>query len=316
MFLLITVLEKKNMGEGHMKTSITEEKLQIILITYNREKHVKRTFDAIFADSSPVRGCDILVLDNNSTDGTGKYVKELMRSHPRLSYRKNKYNLGGCGNIARAMESAEKEYYWIISDDDLYDWSSWLETEDAMTRDEDVIIIARYGLPDAMKDNIATQLLQATFVPGSIVKTALLNDVVMRNVMDNIYTLFPHLCPLISLLNQKKKFYVVSKGIVDNGWDRATTDSSYTRGLNSNDLFPKTVKMSWMLGYAGICSGIQDKTTHESVFVNGFRDGFDKFCEWVNKKYNSKEDYLIIEELAMALSEEHRAIFRKRIATN
>ena len=30
-----------------MKTRITEEKLQIILITYNREKHVKRTFDAI-----------------------------------------------------------------------------------------------------------------------------------------------------------------------------------------------------------------------------------------------------------------------------
>ena len=107
-----------------------------------------------------------------------------------------------------------------------------------------------------------------------------------------------------------------SKGIVDNGWDRETTDSSYTRGLNCNDLFPKTVKMSWMLGYVGICSGIQDKTTRECVFINGFRDGFDKFCEWVAKKYDNKEDYLIIEELAMALSEEHRTLFRKRIAIN
>lgn len=37
------------------------------------------------------------------------------------------------------MESATKEYYWILGDDDFYDFKDWQKVEDAINRGEKVI---------------------------------------------------------------------------------------------------------------------------------------------------------------------------------
>ncbi|MDR1123783.1 MAG: glycosyltransferase, partial [Elusimicrobiota bacterium] len=175
-----------------------KDKLQIILITYNRKKYVERTFNQLFAGDSPIKDYDILVLDNNSDDGTAEYVQKVMIERKNLKYHKNKYNLGLSGNIAKALETANKEYLWIICDDDLYDWNNWSEVESAINKGEELLCVARYILPNDKKDDPAYQLFQMTFLPASIFKTDLLNDTVMMNTFSNIYTLFPHLCPIIS----------------------------------------------------------------------------------------------------------------------
>jgi len=294
---------------------VTEEKLHIILITYNRDKYLTRTLDTVLADDSPVKGCDILIIDNNSSDDTRSHVANIMKAHPNVTYRKNKYNVGISGNIAKAMEAADKEYYWILADDDVYDWSNWFEVDHAMSRGEDIIIIARYAISDALKHNVASQMLQCTFVPGSIVRTSLLNDTVMRNVVDTVDTLFPHLCPIIRQINRKKDIYVISKGIVDNGMD-GVVDISYTRGQNRDELFKRTIKMTWHLGYAGICTGLNDKVVREEVFMLGIDyilGDFDKFLEHVEKTISDEDSAPLLEELALALNDEYRTIFRQRL---
>jgi len=295
--------------------TITEEKLQIILITYNRENYLKRTLEAIIANDSPVKGCDILVLDNNSSDGSGDIVAEKIKSYPNISYKKNKYNVGLAGNIAKAMEAAEKEYYWIIADDDKYDWSAWTEVENAIAAEEDMIMIARYLLPEDEKDDYSKQMGQFTFVPGAIIKTNLLDDTLMRNVFDSVYTLFPHLWPMISLINKKKKIFVISKGIVDNGMD-GTADYSYIRGQKRKELFKRTIKMTWILGYATVCQAIRTSEIREETFINGvniIHGGFDNFCQFVMHNYYEDEDTPFIEEFMAVLNEENQAIFKKRI---
>ena len=78
-----------------------KDKLQIILITYNRENHVRKTFEQFFFKDSPVYYCDFIVQDNNSTDNTKKFVEEFAKEHSNVKYTRNKYNLGISGTIDR-----------------------------------------------------------------------------------------------------------------------------------------------------------------------------------------------------------------------
>ena len=101
------------------------DKLGITIITYNRAPLLKRTLTTILSDDSPVRDCYIIVQSNNSSDETSEVVKTLQSMHPNLSYRENPYNIGLSGNICKAMELADKEYHWILCDDDRFDWQNW-----------------------------------------------------------------------------------------------------------------------------------------------------------------------------------------------
>ena len=85
------------------------DKLEIIIVTYNRERYLRRTLETFLAAASPVKGCRIVVLDNNSDDGTRETSLAFAASHPNVEYRRNPHNLGIAGNIVKGMEIAEKE---------------------------------------------------------------------------------------------------------------------------------------------------------------------------------------------------------------
>ena len=246
-----------------------KDRLQIILITYNRAKFVKQTFDRFFYEGSPVYDYDFLVLDNNSSDNTAEVVAEFAKTHPNIKYSKNRYNLGISGNIAKAMEIAEKDYVWIIGDDDKFDFSNWGEVEQAISNNEEIIIVSRYGIPDGCENNIPMQVGMLTFITGGIYKTSLYNDTTMRNTFDNIFTLFPHLVPVMQAINDNKKMYVVRKAISANGMDEEEKDCSYVRGYQNENLCLRTRTMNWWIGYANICQMIKDKDLAYKVFLNG-----------------------------------------------
>lgn len=293
-----------------------KNKLQIILITYNREKHVKKTFEQLFAENSPIKDYELLVLDNNSTDGTEKFVKQFRQQHKNIKYSKNRYNVGLSGNIAKAMEIADKEYVWIICDDDNYDFSNWSEVESAIENEEDAICVARYALSDENKDKVESQLSQMAFVPAIILKTSVLSDTIMRNVFDNVYTLFPHICPLVSLINHNKSIYVVDKAIVDNGMVVDETDVSYTRGTESSELYPKVSKMSWISGYANICSALKDEGLRQkamTVAINSkdIHNGFDNFCASMYIWYFIGGNWSLLMDVFSQLSPVQRTILLK-----
>ena len=288
-----------------------DDKLQIILITYNRQEHLRKTFEQILCDTSPIKNFDILILDNNSNDKTKDVADDFARNHPKIKYQKNKYNLGISGNIAKAMEMADKEYFWIICDDDKYDFSNWSEVETAVNNGEDAICVARYAIENQHKNDVAYQLLQMTFVPAIILKTAVLNDTVIRNSFDNIYTLFPHICPIVQLINQNKSIYTINKAIVDNGMDILSTDCSYTRGLKVDDLYQRTKTMTWIVGYANICSAIKDTNLkHRAMNVGiSYKDtcgGFKALCRSINSIYLDQKNWMHIVDLYLQLDDEGR----------
>ena len=188
-----------------------QNELEIIIITYNRKKYLQLTFEKLLEENSPVKNCQITVLDNNSTDDTRDYTESLKETHSNIRYIKNKYNVGGNANIAKAIELAEKKYFWILGDDDKYDWDNWDEVEQAINDEHDCIVVAQ-----GFKNPTFThRVKQCIFLSGCIYKTSIIDNNVMKNVYDAISDFCPHAPLFCKVLNdENKSFYYIKASLL------------------------------------------------------------------------------------------------------
>ena len=193
---------------------MSDDILEIFLITYNRRDYLEVTLNKIFSENSPLKKYTINILDNNSNDGTDILCKKFAGEYSNLNYIKNKKNVGLAGNICKAMEYAQKKYFWILCDNDELDFTAWDEVEQAMQEDNDLIILCRDYYEDEKKCFEAFVLNQLTFLPGGIYKTEHLSDNVMSYTVSDTHTVLPHLPLGCVIINKKGKIKLVSKSIV------------------------------------------------------------------------------------------------------
>ncbi len=87
----------------------------VIVPTYNEKENVKKIIQAIFA--LPLE-FDILIIDDNSPDGTASIVKELQKEYPQLHLLERKGKLGlGTAYIAGFKWAISKHYEFIFEMD-------------------------------------------------------------------------------------------------------------------------------------------------------------------------------------------------------
>lgn len=92
-----------------------------VVVTYNRKQLLSECLEALINQSAP---CDILIIDNASTDGTDIYVKELAASKSHSSrqifYHNTGSNIGGAGGFSLGVKMGYQkgyEYLWLMDDD-------------------------------------------------------------------------------------------------------------------------------------------------------------------------------------------------------
>ena len=276
------------------------DKLGIVITTYNRSAFLKRTLNALLADDSPVKNCQITVQDNRSSDDTPNVVREFQAHHTNLHYRVNPYNLGISGNICKAMELADKEYHWNLGDDDYFNWQNWKEVETEIDNNTSVICVSNYIIPKQNMTRVDYQLLQMSFMPSIIIRTDLYTDTTIRNSFDNIFTLFPHLVPIITFLNTDGKIHVVSKEIVINGGD-PRTDYSYLRGARPDIIFNRSRTMTWIVGYANIIANLNDRKLARQCFNTAIRvaiTGYYAFLSQCLFAFRGRENMMQLADLS------------------
>lgn len=278
------------------------DKLGIVITTYNRAEHLKRTLATLLADNSPVKDCQITVQSNHSSDETPNVVRSLQVAHPNLLYRENPYNLGISGNICKAMELADKEYHWNLCDDDRFDWQDWGEVEHEINSKTPVICASNYMIPEKYRERVDYQLGQMGFVPAIIIRTELYTDTTIRNSFDNIFTLFPHLVPIVSFLNVGGKIHVISHEVVTNGMEPGT-DCSYLRGARPDIIFHRSRTMTWMVGYSNILANLTDRKLARQSFHtviagdHSFRSGYYAFLSQCLFSFRGRENRMQLEDL-------------------
>lgn len=281
-----------------------KNKLDIFLVTFNRKDKLCKTLEAIFSKSSPIKDFDITILDNNSDDGTSELIDKYCEHHSNIKHIRHNRNIGANANIARCYELTTKEYMWILCDDDIYDWSSWNEVEEAVISNKEMIVVAKYAIKKNTKINL---IVQATYVPSMIINTSILDDTCIRNIYDNIYTMYVQLVPVVMYLNLGKDFFVINgNSIVDNpndyGKEIKTYDSceQYHRGVeDSSKMYFRNKTMSQNVGFVNVIEPLQDKKLKKELlnncldvalhFFHPFSKEFIHFADiWVNMSKSTK----------------------------
>lgn len=251
-----------------MIPTTTTDKLEIVLPTYNRKERLARTLNQLLANDSPVRDCKLTILDNCSDDGSSDLICETVARFNNVTHIRRNRNVGANVNVATAYEIANKEYLWILCDDDAYDFTAWNEVESAIERGESLILVSKYVLDIKSKGLYlqASILSQASFVPATIYKTDFITDSLVRTIYNFEYTMYPQLVAVIDALNKGRNFYVLrGEDIVINGDNYGLTIgpmvscANYIRGASATDLPYKDVHMSQLSGVFTCYGLIKDK---------------------------------------------------------
>lgn len=93
-----------------------EQNIAAVVVTYNRKELLVQCIEHILNQQDIF--CDVLVVDNASTDGTAQWVQSIPDS--RVRYRNTGANLGGAGGFHFGLQWAVKagyDYVWIMDDD-------------------------------------------------------------------------------------------------------------------------------------------------------------------------------------------------------
>ncbi len=95
-------------------------KFSIVITTYNRLNLLKRAINSALNQSIP---CEIVVVDDNSSDGTQEYVTTLKRklsvtSEKTIVYHRNQSNLGHSQSVNAGVSLASCEWIKPLDDDD------------------------------------------------------------------------------------------------------------------------------------------------------------------------------------------------------
>ena len=91
-----------------------------VIVTYNRKKLLQECVDALLNQTIK---CDILIIDNNSIDGTEDFVKSIISNEDKSSkifYHNTRKNIGGAGGFSLGVKKGTLygyKYLWIMDDD-------------------------------------------------------------------------------------------------------------------------------------------------------------------------------------------------------
>jgi hypothetical protein len=278
------VLHNKNIN---LSEKTLEDIFEIMIVTYNREKELKRTLRCLFANGCPVRNVQITILNNASTDNTDKICGDYVHSYSNIKYIKHPKNIGGNANVCRAFEIASKEYVWVLADDDHYNWFYWSDIYEAMQDGYDCIFTTLVNLSRVVGDG--SILYETTFLPGCIYRTDWITSDVLQGMYSNIYTLLPHVTISLAILKNKGRFYIPCNQVVyqpSKIEDRPEIASeNYTRGQN-NYFSPHTEGKYWEIGFLNMIS-ILDTDTQEKILSDLFKlyGGKEEYVDFLIKNY-------------------------------
>ena len=100
-----------------MKKVSNDKKVVAVIVTYNRKGLLKECINALLKQD--YNNCDILIVDNASTDGTKEFISKELKIK-KVHYVNTGSNLGGAGGFNFGMREAYNmgyDYFWIMDDD-------------------------------------------------------------------------------------------------------------------------------------------------------------------------------------------------------
>ncbi|MBR2864527.1 glycosyltransferase [Candidatus Saccharibacteria bacterium] len=109
----------------------SEPLVTAVVVTYNRKELLAEAIQALL--SQDYTNCNILIIDNASTDGTDRLVKKQFAQElksNKIIYYKSERNLGGAGGFNIGLKKAvqlKTDFVWVMDDDCIVHKDSLIE---------------------------------------------------------------------------------------------------------------------------------------------------------------------------------------------
>ena len=95
-----------------------EEKIDILLPTYNGEKYIGEQIESIL--NQTYKNINLIISDDCSTDNTPEILKEFEQKDDRIKVYLQKQNMGVVKNIEFLLREVKSEYYMLSDQDDVW----------------------------------------------------------------------------------------------------------------------------------------------------------------------------------------------------
>ncbi len=146
--ILDELIEKKTYSVSFIdEKKITNELTSIIILTFNEIKYTKKCFESI--KTYTPESHEIIFVDNGSTDGTVKWLRQLVNENKNIKLIENKTNLGFAKGCNQGINMASGEYILLLNNDVVVT-KGWLSGMlDCIKREESI------GIVGPMTNNIS-----------------------------------------------------------------------------------------------------------------------------------------------------------------
>ena len=91
--------------------------ISIIIVSYNVKEYIISCIQSIYKHSKSNYSFEIVVIDNNSRDGT---YDSLIKDFPKISLIKNKYNAGFSSAVNQGVKICQGKYILVLNPDTLF----------------------------------------------------------------------------------------------------------------------------------------------------------------------------------------------------
>jgi len=105
-----------NLNEND-RTSASKIFLSIIIVSYNCKSYLKSCLDSIISYKPGTVSFEIIIVDNNSTDGSARMIEEEFLKYPFLKLIKNKENKGFSYANNIAIKNSYSDYLLLLNSD-------------------------------------------------------------------------------------------------------------------------------------------------------------------------------------------------------
>ncbi|KJS35144.1 MAG: hypothetical protein VR74_17410 [Hyphomonas sp. BRH_c22] len=141
-------------------------RVTLALPVYNGENYIRETLNSLL--NQTYGDFELIITDNESTDGTRAICETFVARDPRVQYFRNPRNLGAAPNYNRGYELARGEYLKWCAHDDLLSSNFLEECITVLDRDPNIALafgethsIDQHGQTIAVPPNEMTSLLDA-----------------------------------------------------------------------------------------------------------------------------------------------------------